>query len=320
MKKIIKFVMLIVLAILISCIFACVPAKSAEQDEFNKGLDKTKYNYKEFIGREPAAQGLNLYFDDLVREPSYLCAWHGGHFFYRQPVIIDYTATFYNGYWEGSYTAEEIWEHFVDGNYERKRANKGDKTFVITKDVTKWENVKLDIDSNDIKSTFDITFEATAYSGKSYYPSVNKIWGPNEEEGVSKQPSVSVTSTGWTRFWVTERHYEKNTPMAYLLADCEDNIVIPRASYVNVAFWAHLNDTSTQTSGSSKPGDDITIWENMKKIPKREGTPSTPDSSVAKKNLNSIGSSVNIESIGGVSASSTAVATTSTTYILKEVE
>lgn len=55
MKKIIKFVMLIVLAILISCIFACVPVKSAEQGKFNDGLDKNKYNYKEFVGREPAA-------------------------------------------------------------------------------------------------------------------------------------------------------------------------------------------------------------------------------------------------------------------------
>ena len=56
-EKIIKFVMLIVLAILISCIFACVPVKSAEQGKFNDGLDKNKYNYRELLEENQQRKG-----------------------------------------------------------------------------------------------------------------------------------------------------------------------------------------------------------------------------------------------------------------------
>ncbi len=320
MKKIIKFVMLIVLAILISCIFACVPVKSAEQGKFNDGLDKNKYNYREFVGREPAAQGLNLYFIDLVAEPSYLCAWHGGIFFNRQPIVIKWEAEIFgHQYNEPDYKAAETWEHFVVGKRETNKA----RVFHMTRGIGhedgefEYDSINAAIDTKTAWASFKLTMVADQYSGNRYIKSVATAYGYSE----GKREEATVTSTGWTRFWVTERHYEKNTPMAYLLADCEDNgNVIPRASYVNIAFWAHLNDTSTQKNGVSKPGDDIGTWESMGKVPEREGTPSTPDPSVAKNNLNNIGSSVNIESIGGVSASSTAIATTSTTYVLKEVE
>ena len=318
MKKIIKFVMLIVLAILISCIFACVPVKSAEQGKFNDGLDKNKYNYKEFVGREPAAQGLNLYFKDLVAEPSYLCAWHGGIFFNRQPIVIKWDAEIFGHKYTGTYTSTETWEHFVVGGKEVPKV----RVFHMTRGIGhpdgdyEYDPINAAIDTKTAWASFKLTMIAEKYSGNRYIESIATAYGYVD----GKREEATVTSTGWTRFWVTERHYEKNTPMAYLLADCEDNgNVIPRASYVNVAFWAHLNDTSTQKNGVSKPGDDIGTWESMGKIPKGEGTPSTPDSSVAQNNLNSIGSSANIESIGGVSASSISAEVASTKAILKEV-
>ena len=157
-----------------------------------------------------------------------------------------------------------------------------------------YDPINAAIDTKTAWASFKLTMIAEKYSGNRYIESIATAYGYVD----GKREEATVTSTGWTRFWVTERHYEKNTPMAYLLADCEDNgNVIPRASYVNIAFWAHLNDTSTQKNGVSKPGDDIGTWESMGKVPEREGTPSTPDSSVAQNNLNSIGSSANIESI-----------------------
>lgn len=252
MKKSIKIILFSSISIIISCIFACIPAKSAnldKPDDLNDGWDNVTYNYREFTGLPSGAEGFNLYYDDMINTAAYLCAWNGGHFFYRQPVIIEYKASLYRGHWEGQYKAKEIWEHFVDGKWERDRAD----TFTVTSDIADWENVQLSIDENEMKNTFDIKFEAIAYSGRSYYKSVNKVWGANEEEGVSKQPSVTVTSTGWTRFTVILDHqHEQNNAMSYLLADCEDNArKTPSGSYVNVAFWAQL---SARGIGQAEPG------------------------------------------------------------------
>ncbi len=249
MKKNIKVILFIIISIIFSCILTCIPVKSAnleKPDGLNEGWDDVRYNYREFTGLPSGAEGFNLYYDDMINTAAYLCAWHGGHFFYRQPVILDYTATFISRTWEGAYTAEESWEHFVDGHWEREVGNR-DNIFEITADYYNYEDVKECLDSSQVKQQFNVTLEASAYSGKAYYPSVSTLWGENLEdnEGKSKStnPNVTVTSTGWTRFTVILDHqHEQNNAMSYLLADCADNAgVTPSGSYVNVAFWAQLS-------------------------------------------------------------------------------
>lgn len=259
MKKSIKIILFIIISIIFSCILTCIPVKSAnleKPDGLNEGWDDVRYNYREFTGLPSGAEGFNLYYDDMINTAAYLCAWHGGHFFYRQPVILDYTATFISRTWEGAYTAEETWEHFVDGHWEREVGNR-DNIFEITADYYNYEDVKECLDSSQVKQQFNVTLEATAYSGKAYYPSVSTLWGENLEdnEGKSKStnPNVTVTSTGWTRFTVILDHqHEQNNAMSYLLADCADNAgVTPSGSYVNVAFWAQL---SARGIGQAEPG------------------------------------------------------------------
>ena len=109
MKKNIKVILFIIISIIFSCILTCIPVKSAnleKPDGLNEGWDDVRYNYREFTGLPSGAEGFNLYYDDMINTAAYLCAWHGGHFFYRQPVILDYTATFISRTWEGAYTAE----------------------------------------------------------------------------------------------------------------------------------------------------------------------------------------------------------------------
>lgn len=323
MKKIIKFISLIFIAIFISCIFACVPVKSVEPDKEvetpNDGLEKLKYHYRAFIGTEPAAQGYNLYFNDMVNNAAYLCAWHGGIFFNFQPIVIKYDVEIFGHQYTGTYTAKETWEHFVVGGSERPTV----RVFHMTRGIGhpdgdyEYDPINADIDTKTAWSSFKLTMIAEKYSGNKYIDSIATAYGYSE----GKRQEATVTSTGWTRFWVTERHHEKNNAMSYLLADCNDNAgVVPRASYVNHAFWAHLGDTSTQTDSFSKPGDDASIWESMGNIPKTKGTPSTPDTSVSQPDLQNIGSSNSVGTLGGISASKVSESIAATTVILKEVE
>jgi len=86
MKKITKIILLIILSAFISAILVSLP-KDSFAEEFNP-----KLKYREFVNPlkpNKPAQGYDLFFDAMVKNAAYLCAWHGGHFFYKKDIVID---------------------------------------------------------------------------------------------------------------------------------------------------------------------------------------------------------------------------------------
>lgn len=129
MKKVIKFIVLIFIAIFISCIFMCMPAHSQE-------------NPGEFTGLPTAAQG-QKYFNNLVAEPSYLCAWHGRMFFNQKPIVIDIDIRIFWVFHKLQYTVpigEEKWGYFEES--PTHRAEFPETPFIITADKYKYFWVK----------------------------------------------------------------------------------------------------------------------------------------------------------------------------------
>ncbi len=285
MKKIIKFVMLIVLAILISCIFACVPSQSKEKPG-------------EFTGLQTAASG-QKYFSNLVAVPSYLCAWHGRMFFNQKPIVIDIDIRIFWVDHKLKYTVpigEEQWGYFTTS--PTHRAEFDETPFKITADKYKYIFVKRELnetweDITKVWDSFGLELRATQYSGDRYITSEVIKYGEEARW-------ASVTSSGRTKYTPIETHYDKNNQMAYLLPECVNNGgVPPRGSYVNIAFWKYLNYPSTGTGNPYGPG----------------GTPPPPTSTPSSS---TIGDS--LQSISSNSASELVIATNATDTTALDME
>lgn len=97
------------------------------------------------------------------------------------------------------------------------------------------------------------TIEATSFPG---YPNIDL--GQYSDHFIARTTATSSTpatiyTTGETIFNYKRSYSGKNNALAYVLAECASNIGIPRASYVNVAFWQakdHQNATSGNLSSS----------------------------------------------------------------------
>ncbi len=138
--------------------------------------------------------------------------------------------------------------------------------------------MRHNIPSKEVWKSAQLQLNSESYSGIAYYPTVTEDYYRGDD---GEKINASVTTSGRTRFIPTETHYDKNNAMAFLLADCEDNAnTIPRNSYVNRDFWAHLNDSPTGTENPYATSGDP--WaENPDKpteaITKLDETNSNPD-------------------------------------------
>lgn len=293
MKKIIKFVLAIIVSIFISIICVSLSSFSATTINTEDYLTSAVENNREFKGLADAASG-QKFFNDLVREASYLCAWHGGIFFNQKPIVIDIDIRIFYVNHKLQYTVnpgEEKWGYFEEN--PKHRAEFEETPFIITADKYKYYWVKRQTneswdDITKVWESFGLKMVATQYSGDKYIESIEEKYGEEARY-------ASVTSSGRTRYTPVETHYELNNQFAYLLSDCDDNArTAPRNSYVNVAFWHYLN--SYPSTGTKNP------YGNKGYPPEPPASPATSGQQISS------GQQLNI----GMSASDLVIATTAT--------
>ncbi len=253
MKKAFKVIIITVISIFISIIFTSIIVLGSDNPKVGVEINTEDYltsaveNDREFTGLADPAKG-EKFFNDLVREASYLCAWHGGMFFNKKPIVIDIDIRIFYVNHKLQYTVndgEEKWGYFQES--PTHRAEFENLPFIITADKYKYYWVKRQTneswdDITKVWESFGLKLVATQYSGDKYITSVEEKYGEEARY-------ASVTSSGRTRYTPVETHYELNTQLAYLLSDCDDNAnTAPRNSYVNVAFWHYLSYPPTGTT------------------------------------------------------------------------
>ena len=212
----------------------------------------------------PIAEG-ELYYDALIGNPAYLCAQPGQTFFYEEDERIslrydlsnygqtgvmqflgsEYGDAFYYGQEDGAFQA--MWD--MDGNswyaYGDERYLEVPQPTTLTLTVWQYSGISH-LGFNSSEETIVLSAEEDWWSG-----------------------SLKVYTTGATEYTPVETYNEVNNAMAYVLAECENNIGAPRSSYVNVAFWAFMGSggsasASTLTAAQNATPDTVNILERYK--------------------------------------------------------
>lgn len=180
----------------------------------------------------------NVWFPDLRSHTSWLCGQHGAAFFRRvdPQVTIEASAC----------------------------GHSASKTITSITPVSDSFNVFIDDRCGSgwtpkHKSLTDVSLKMNAeeYSGK-YYKAKLGI-GTDVASTSSSGTTINVFTTGMTHFKPikpnekTSGKNEKNSALAYILAECQYNVGAPIGSYVQVAFWQAMI-TPDATSGNIQSG------------------------------------------------------------------
>lgn len=177
----------------------------------------------------------DVWFSDLRSHTSWLCGQHGATFFRRvdPQVTIEASACGHNA----------------------------NKTITSITPVSG----RFDVFDNDTcgngwtpkhKRLTDVSLKMNAeeYSGKHYKAKLGI--GTDVASTSSSETTINVFTTGMTHFkpnGKTSGKNEKNSALAYMLAECQYNVGVPRGSYVQVAFWQAMI-TPDATSGNIQSG------------------------------------------------------------------
>lgn len=177
----------------------------------------------------------DVWFSDLRSHTSWLCGQHGATFFRRvdPQVTIEASACGHNA----------------------------NKTITSITPVSG----RFDVFDNDTcgngwtpkhKRLTDVSLKMNAeeYSGKHYKAKLGI--GTDVASTSSSETTINVFTTGMTHFkpnGKTSGKNEKNSALAYILAECQYNVGVPRGSYVQVAFWQAMI-TPDATSGNIQSG------------------------------------------------------------------
>lgn len=177
----------------------------------------------------------DVWYSDLRSHTSWLCGQHGATFFRRvdPQVTIEASACGHNA----------------------------NKTITSITPVSG----RFDVFDNDTcgngwtpkhKRLTDVSLKMNAeeYSGKHYKAKLGI--GTDVASTSSSETTINVFTTGMTHFkpnGKTSGKNEKNSALAYILAECQYNVGVPRGSYVQVAFWQAMI-TPDATSGNIQSG------------------------------------------------------------------
>lgn len=177
----------------------------------------------------------DVWYSDLRSHTSWLCGQHGATFFRRvdPQVTIEASACGHNA----------------------------NKTITSITPVSG----RFDVFDNDTcgngwtpkhKRLTDVSLKMNAeeYSGKHYKAKLGI--GTDVASTSSSETTINVFTTGMTHFkpnGKTSGKNEKNSALAYMLAECQYNVGVPRGSYVQVAFWQAMI-TPDATSGNIQSG------------------------------------------------------------------
>lgn len=177
----------------------------------------------------------DVWFSDLISHTSWLCGQHGATLFRRvdPQVTIEASACGHNA----------------------------NKTITSITPVSG----RFDVFDNDTcgngwtpkhKRLTDVSLKMNAeeYSGKHYKAKLGI--GTDVASTSSSETTINVFTTGMTHFkpnGKTSGKNEKNSALAYILAECQYNVGVPRGSYVQVAFWQAMI-TPDATSGNIQSG------------------------------------------------------------------
>lgn len=228
MKRYIQSVLIAIFFILLST--GLIYAVTSVNDQ-SRNVD-TQISYSPDAG-PPAST--NVWYTDLISHTSWLCGQHGGTFFRRvdPQVTIEASACGHNA----NETITSITP--VSGSFD---------VFVNDSCGNGWTPKHKRLTNVSLK------MNAEEYSGKKYSAKLG-IGTDNASTG-SANSKISVYTTGMTHFKANGGNYgknEKNSALAYILAECQYNIGAARSSYVQIAFWqAEL--TPDATSGNIQSG------------------------------------------------------------------